>query len=50
MQTVRFTYNTPGVGVFENEGPDMDEASIVYEIEQDYPEAVDIEIIEIVNG
>ena len=50
MQKVKFTYTTPMIGEFTNDGPDMDEASIVYEIEQDYPEAIDIEIIEIVNG
>lgn len=50
MQKVKFTYDTPMIGEFINDGPDMSIDSIIYEIEQDFPEATGIEIIEIVNG
>lgn len=47
MQKVRFAYNEPMIGMFENDGPDMTVEEILKEIEIDYPEAIDVEIIEI---
>lgn len=47
MQRVRFTYSTPMIGEFENDGPDMDDAEIINTIARDYPEAVDIDILEV---
>lgn len=46
MQTIKFVYTTPMIGTFENEGPDMTQAEIVEAIARDYPEAQDIEIVD----
>lgn len=48
MQKIKFTYNEPRIGDMEIEGSDkltFDE--ILKHIEQTYPEAIDIEILEV---
>jgi hypothetical protein len=47
MQKVNFAYTTEVIGVFENDGPDLTEAEIIKAIEEDYPEAIDIEIVSV---
>lgn len=52
MQKINFEYNEPRFGVIEVEGPDLGEEDILKLIEQEYPEAIDVEIIgrEEING
>lgn len=41
----KFTYNEPMFGDIEIEGPELDQDEVIKAIEQSYPEAVDIEIL-----
>jgi hypothetical protein len=46
---VDFTYWSPMTGTFDYEGPEMTEEDILREIERQYPEATDIELIRLEN-
>lgn len=46
MQKIKFAYNEPRIGDIDIEGPDMTEEDILRIIEDSYPEAIDVEIIE----
>ncbi len=52
MKRYRFAYNEPRLGDIEIEGPDLTEEDILRSIEEAYPEAIDIEILEFedING
>lgn len=52
MKKIKFAYNEPRIGDIEIEGPDMNEEDILRLIEDQYPEAIDVEVIEteIING
>jgi hypothetical protein len=52
MKKFEFAYNEPRLGSIEIEGPDISEEDILRMIEEEYPEAIDIEIIgfEEING
>lgn len=49
MTKAKFAYNEPRFGEIETETV-MNEFELIREIEQMYPEAIDIEIIEYDNG
>ena len=49
MQEIKFTYTTPMIGEFTNEGPDLSIDEITKEIERDFPEADDIEVFEVIT-
>jgi hypothetical protein len=44
MKRYEFFYNEPRVGFIDIDGPDMTEEDILRQIEQQYPEAVDVEL------
>lgn len=52
MKKIKFAYNEPRIGDIEIEGPDMIEEDVLQIIEEQYPEAIDVEILEteIING
>ena len=54
MQTVKFAYNMPMFGDIEIEEDDMPstkwpDEDIIKLIEKQFPEAIDIEILEVIN-
>lgn len=52
MQKIKFQYDEPRYGDIEIDGPDMAEEDILRLIEEQYPEAINVEILEteIING
>ena len=46
MQKIKFVYDEPMIGELETEGDILDLEEIIKEIEEQFPEAINIEIIE----
>ena len=49
MQKIKFAYNEPMIDEIINEGPNLEFDEAVKLIEQTYPTAIDIEIIETIE-
>lgn len=49
VMKVRFAYNEPRIGDFEIDG-EWSELEIIKEIEEVFPEAIDIEILEVIDA
>lgn len=45
MKLIKFVYSEPRIGEFEYEGPDMSEEAVLEAIQNEFPEAEDIELI-----
>lgn len=45
--TARFAYNEPRIGNIEVTGPRLSNEEIMKQIEESFPEAIDIEILDI---